>query len=196
MSSIVLQIAISKSRLVLKHGDGSHDEKSHGNRGGSGFLDIKDVPGHIKISDLPSGDGGFLSTPKKIPRDGYIDLFHVTETESIASILSSGKISNEGIGSNNLQGYTSGVIGVYGWSSLNRAVAEVSRASEQLGVSRSHFSIFKIRVPVFDGRLVPDEDTGTKDWKKSYIDGSVALKGGADMDDVVELYTSLRTRRR
>ena len=180
-----LQISIAKSVLALsKHGDGPNSPEHSG--GG--------IPDHIKVSDLPSGEGSFTENPSKVPRDGYIDLFHVTSIESLPSIFSDGRLSNEG--QDNFQGYKSGVSGVYGWTSLGRAVAEIHRASEQLEISRSSFAIFRIRVPVYDGRLAPDEDSGLVSWKRSYLDGSVALRGGADMDDVVEVYKPRKRKRK
>ncbi len=41
--NIAAQIQIVKSVLVLKHGDGSHDESDHGNRTGSGKSKLWEV---------------------------------------------------------------------------------------------------------------------------------------------------------
>lgn len=124
--------------------------------------------------------------------DDYIDLYHVTFTDNVDSILKQGfKASAE----NQIQGFESAIQGVYGWATERRAAMEVWRSIDEGLDEASNYAIIKVRVPIkkFWKRLRPDEDWSdvAGEWKDSYNNIlSVAVEGDVESKYIVEVLST------
>jgi len=142
--------------------------------------------GFIDTVKLPASSDDIVGNPKI--NEDFVDLYHVTDEDSLAKIESSGVLDNT-MATSNFQGYAPAVQGTYGWSSPERARFEVDRLADMTG-STEGLVILKVRVPKSEfNRLRPDEDSGIDDWRQSYLEGgSAAIEGPIPLSFVEKVY--------
>jgi hypothetical protein len=140
----------------------------------------------IDTAKLPASSDDIVGNPKI--NEDFVDLYHVTDEDSLAKIESSGVLDNT-MATSNFQGYAPAIQGTYGWSSPERARFEVDRLADTIG-STEGLVILKVRVPRSEfNRLKPDEDSGIDDWRQSYLEGgSAAIEGPIPLSFVKQIY--------
>jgi hypothetical protein len=141
---------------------------------------------NIDTGKLPASSDDIVGNPKI--NEDFVDLYHVTDEDSLAKIESSGVLDNT-MATSNFQGYAPAIQGTYGWSSPERARFEVDRLADMTG-STEGLVILKVRVPKSEfNRLRPDEDSGIDDWRQSYLEGgSAAIEGPIPLSFVEKVY--------